>query len=411
MKKVFYALSVAAAVAGCNVKEPTEAEIFGYKGQDIENPESKNFIVTAPAVTNWVPERVLSVIEKYDYSDAEKKLVNDFGVLLPSASHKTMPEGYERDSNEPWFVYWVKKSTQGFGFSGVAGVLSHFNEDLGEWQTSGTYFSSYWKTEEEARATLNAIKEKIAAEYSVKKFHPIATGWVAEYLRLCVMGVVGQKADGSWACMIDFRDKCNYGCGPWESVPEQQERLNRYVYQKEMKVWRKTLADIISKNHKAIEAKMSERGNSGFADTSGPMQRDDYRNEYSKIADLEGLVQTNDLAVVMSSVWSEKLSEVTKALGGAFEGEPTEESNDDFFVKTAQWESDLHSIRLDVVVGKQMVSSEPPAEEAASQEQEKPAEAESEKAAPKFEIVGRWRVVFCEKFITGEKIPEKPVLK
>ena len=182
-----------------------------------------------------------------------------------------------------------------------------------------------------------------------------------------------------------------------------------YVYQKEMKVWRKTLADIISKNHKAIEAKMSERGNSGFADASGPMQRDDYRNEYSKIAGLEGLVQTNDLAVVMNSVWGDKLSEITKALGGAFEGETTEESNDDFFVKTAQWESDLHSIRLDVVVGKQMVSSEPPAEEAAAQEAS--AEVGSEKAEPKFEIVGRWRVVFCEKFITGEKIPEKPVLK
>ena len=115
-----------------------------------------------------------------------------------------------------------------------------------------------------------------------------------------------------------------------------------------MKVWRKTLADILSKNHKAIEAKMLERGNSGFADASGPMQRDDYRNEYSKIAGLEGLVQTNDLAVVMNSVWGDKLSEITKALGGAFEGETTEESNDDFFVKTAQWESDLHSIRLDV---------------------------------------------------------------
>ena len=75
MKRVFCALGVAVAMAGCNMKEPTEAEKFGYKGQDIENSESKNFIVISPAVTNWVPERVLSVVEKYDYSADSKSAV------------------------------------------------------------------------------------------------------------------------------------------------------------------------------------------------------------------------------------------------------------------------------------------------------------------------------------------------
>ena len=400
-------MGVAVAMAGCNMKEPTEAEKFGYKGQDIENSESKNFIVISPAVTNWVPERVLSVVEKYDYSEAEKKLIKDFGVLVPSVSYKTFPDGYQRDSSEPWFVYWVKKPAEGFGISGVAGVLSHFDEDLGEWQTSGTYFSSYWKSEQDARAALDSIKEKIAAGYSVKKFHPIANGWVAEYLRLCVMGVVGQKADGTWACMLDFRDKCNYGCGPWESLSDQQERLNRYVFQKEMKAWRKALSDILEKNHEAVQAKMAERGKSGFADVSRSSQREDYRYEYTKIVEMENLPQTNDLAVVMASVWSSKLDEVSKVLGGAFEGEAVEDFNSDFCVKTAQWSTDLYDIRLDVVVGK-TVSGSLTAEDAAAQA---PVEGEALEKEPKFDVVGRWRVVFCEKLITGEKIPAKPVLK
>ena len=401
MKKVFYALGVAAAVAGCSCKEPTEAEKLGYKGQDILNSDSRNFIVTSPAVTNWVPERVLSVIEKYEFTEAEKRLVKDFGVLMPSESYKTMPEGYVRDSSEPWFTYWVKKPVEGFSLSGVAGVLSHYNEDAGEWQTSGTYFSSYWPTEEEARAKLDGIKAKIAAEYGVKMFHPIATGWVAEYLRLCVMGVVGQKADGTWACMLDFRDKCNYGCGPWESVSDQQERLDRYVYQKEMKAWRKNLVAILENNRKAVAAKMAESGRTGFAAASGPTQREDYRFEYSVLADFEGLSQTNDLKAVMASVWDAKLAEVAKALGGTFEGEDSGDESGDFFVKTAQWSTDLHDIRLDVVVGRQMVKDE-------ASEEAPVAEGASE---PQFENVGRWRVVFCEKLITGEKIPEKPVLK
>lgn len=389
-----------AALAGCgsNVEsgktDITEAEALGYKGLDLEHFDAKNFIITAPAVTNYVPERVLSVVEKYEFSNPELKLLEDFGVLIPSQSHKAMPEGYVRDSDEPWFVYWVKKPVVSFGLTGVAGVLSHYDEDAQLWHTSGTYFSSYYKTEKEAVDALEKIKTTLEANYSVKRFHSIATGWVAEYLRLCVMGVVGQKADGTWACMLDFRDKCNYGCGPWESVLEQQQRQNRYVYQKEMKAWHKTMAKILDKNHNAVLAKMTERGKIGFEDAKGPYQGVDGRYEFSKEVPLENLLQTNDLKFVASSVWSSALAEVKTALGGNFEGEVAEDAGDDYHLMIAVWDTDLHNIRVVLLVGEGMVPAE-----------------EGESAELKTEVVGFWRVLFSEKIITGEEIPLKPTLK
>ena len=295
---------------------------------------------------------------------------------------------------------WWSKSVESFGIKGKTGILSHYNEDTKKWETNESYFSSYWASQKEAADTLAKIKEILATGYNVKKFHMIQDGWIAEYLRLCVTCVIGQKPDGTWSCMLDVRDKCNYGCGPWEPESEQQERLNRYVFNKETKAWRKRVSEIFENNHKAILKKFEDAKISGIPNAVGPAQSAEGHYEFSADAMFDNLSQTNELQTVMASVWTDKLTEVGKALGAEFTGECTTEEKDEFILKTAQWSSACHDIRLDVIVGKQPIAAETEEESLSSEE-----------VPQKFAILGRWRVVFREKIITGEVIPPKPVLK
>lgn len=399
MKNLLYGLGIAGAVlaAGC-AKEKTEAELLGYKGEDIQFSSGTNFVITSGGVTNWVPERVLSVIEKYDLSADEQRIVKDFGILMPGAEYDSFP-GFSRESEEPWFVWWSKE-VESFGMKGKTGILSHYNEDTKKWETNESYFSSYWSSGKEAAEALAKIREILSAGYNVKKFHEVEGGWIAEYLRLCVTCVVGQRPDGTWSCMLDVRDKCSYGCGPWEPVEDQQARLNRYVFNKESKAWRKKVAQILEDNHKAILKKFEAAGVTGMPDAAGPVQTQDFLHEYSADAMFDDLSQTNDLLTVMASVWPQKLAEVSGALGSTFTGECTTEEKEDYVLKTAQWSSDCHDIRLDVLVVKRPQSV--PAEEPVAGQVEQ---------SEKFVTLGRWRVVFREKIITGEVIPPKPVLK
>ena len=244
MKKLMMAAAMAALFAGCF---KNEAERFGYKGTDLAD-DDKMFFSTGPGVTNWVPARVLSVCEEYPMSPDETALIAAAGVIAPGEPLEKAPEGYEKSTEEPWFVMWTKKSSN-FGREGVNGFISHWNEDKNVWETSETYFSSYYSDEAGALKALDETRKAIADKFSPKKFHDFDKCWVAEYVRLRVMCIVGQKPDGTWSCMLDINDKCRTGCGQWEPVEAQAERLADYKYRKAMVAWRAEKAEVVKKNH------------------------------------------------------------------------------------------------------------------------------------------------------------------
>ena len=220
MKKTMIAAAMVALFAGCG---ENEAKKFGYKGVDLSD-NGKMFFTAGLAVTNWVPTRVLSVSEEYPMSPDETAVIAASGVITPSDSFEKVPDGYAKASEEPWFVTWTKES-ENFGRKGVNGFISHWDEDKNVWETSETYFSSYYSDEASALAALAETRKAFAEKYSPKRFHDFDKCWIAEYLRLRVMCLVGQKPDGTWSCMLDINDKCRPGCGQWEPVELQAERL------------------------------------------------------------------------------------------------------------------------------------------------------------------------------------------
>ena len=157
MNKLIVAVSLLAVLVGCS-REPahvqTEAEIFGYKGHDIEDPDDKMFFSTGPGVTNWVPSRVLSVVESYEFSSNELAVIAAAGIVTPAASFESIPDGYEKKSQEPWFTMWAK-DVESFGKKGVSGFISHYNEVRKLWETSEPYFSTYYESETNALTALN----------------------------------------------------------------------------------------------------------------------------------------------------------------------------------------------------------------------------------------------------------------
>ena len=102
MKKFVVLVSLAAVFAGCsNDPVPSEAELFGYKGRDLIDPDDTMFFTTGPGVTNWVPSRVLTVIEHYEFSTNELSLVAAAGIITPGAALEKIPEPYVERSREP----------------------------------------------------------------------------------------------------------------------------------------------------------------------------------------------------------------------------------------------------------------------------------------------------------------------
>ena len=181
MKKLMIVAAAAALFAGCQ----KEAERFGYKGVDLADDDLM-FFTTGPTVTNWVPARVLSVCEEYPMSAEESALVVAAGVIAPGEPLEKVPEGYAKDSDEPWFAMW-RKEAENFGRKGVNGFISHWNEDKNVWETSETYFSSYYPDEAGALAALAETRKIVGSQFSPKKFYDFDKCWVAEYLRLRVM--------------------------------------------------------------------------------------------------------------------------------------------------------------------------------------------------------------------------------
>ena len=236
---LFAAIAVSVLFSGCF---KSEAELFGYKGADIKKrkrPAESFFIVGG--VTNVLPARVLSVFEKYDFEPAETSLVAAAGIIQPSEPFKTIPAGYEKLFVEPWFVTWAKDS-EAFGLKGKCGFVSHYNEDLDTWETGEAFFTSHWKTRDEALAALETIRLALETQYGAKKFYLFENSWAAEYRRLRVMGCVDLNAKGLWSAMLSVQDKNRPGCGIVESVEDQQEMLESYLKAKKEKLEREAAA-------------------------------------------------------------------------------------------------------------------------------------------------------------------------
>ena len=375
MKQLIFIMAAAAIVAGCR---RSEAERFGYKGADLADGD-KMFFTAGQGVTNWVPARVLSVCEEYPMSPEETALIAAAGVVMPGEPLEKAPEGYEKSSEEPWFVTWARKGSS-FGRDGVNGFISHWNEDGNVWETSETYFSSYYPDEAGALKALAETRRAIADKFSPKRFHDFDKCWVAEYLRLRVMCIVGQKTDGTWSCMLDINDKCRIGCGQWEPVDAQAERLAEYKYRKALSAWRAEKAEVVNKNHETVEKIRAERGLSLLGEGSREFDADDGRKAYV----LTGASDASSLANRIE-FWKEKASALAAATGVAFEGEPTtEDVPSGYTIMGATASSDIYDVRLDIAFP-------PPAEE---------------EPAPK--PIVEWRELCIEKMQPGFAIPTRP---
>jgi len=384
------AAAAVAAAAGCARRAPTEAELFGYKGEDLAEQTNLTYLVLSPTVTNWVPERVLSVCEKYDFTPDELALVEAAGVLMPGESYPEFPEGYERETDEPWFAYWGKP-VESFGLKGRTGTLSHYDEVRKVWDTSESYFSSYWDSREDALAALAKVESALAQGFNVKKFHRFDGCWVAEYVRLCVMGVVGQKPDGKWSCMIDIRDKCRPGCGVWEPVPEQQDRRDRYEYAKAIRAWNSAVEEILARNREAVAKLAAEKGLAGLEGAGEPSRTADGRTIQVASGVTEPLKDGYVAEDEALAVWKEKVAELEKALGVRIESEPVRQDTDGHGVwLSAEGRGELYEARIDVAV-----PDAPPAEEIQEGE-----------ARP--EVRAQWRIMGVELLRPGNELPPRP---
>ncbi len=392
VKGVAVALALAAA-AGCT---KTEAERFGYKGDDLLDPTNLTYLVLSPTVTNWVPERVLSIVEDYEFTPDELDVVKAAGVLMPGEEYPAFPEGYACTTKEPWLSQWTRP-VKSFGFDGVAGIQAHYNEDRKVWETSESYFSSYWKTKDEALAALASVEAELARDFGVKRFHKISDGWVAEYVRLCVLGVVGPKADGTWSCMLDIRDKGRIGCGPYESPAEQQERLDRHVYMKEMKAWRAEVASILAKNAETVAKLAAGKGLAGIEGASEPTEGEGGRKYRVLNGECEPLPEGAALETAVAGLWTNKVQLIAKSLGAEFTGEPVKEAmGDSDLWWSATWKGDLYEVRLDVSMPAPVPASE-----------EKSADEAEARPVP----CGRWRILYTEAIQPGTVFPPRPQLK
>ncbi len=401
MKKLMIVAAVAALFAGC-LKD--EAERFGYKGADLAD-DDKMFFTTGQGVTNWVPSRVLSVCEEYPMSPDETALIAAAGVVAPGEPLEKVPAGYEKSTEEPWFVTWTKKGA-GFGREGVNGFISHWNEDKKVWETSETYFSSYYPDEAGALAALAETRKVLSETFSPKKFYDFDRCWVAEYLRIRVMCLVGQKSDGTWSCMLDINDKCRTGCGQWEPVEVQAERLAEYKYRKALSAWKSQKSEVIEKNHAAVEKIRAEKGLVLLGDGSRQFDADDGRKAYFRSGACEASFVTNRL-----EFWKEKADLLAAATGVVFESEPTTEeipceaageASCGYVVMYASAESDIYEVRLNVAFPL-------PAEtEKATEQTEGKAEEDDAGKEPAPKPMVEWREICIEKMQPGLEIPPRP---
>ncbi len=381
MKKLMMIAAAAALVAGCG---ENEAKRFGYRGADLD-VDDMMFFSTGPLVTNWVPARVLNVCEKYEMSAAEDALIKAAGVIVPSSTFTDAPAGYSKLSVEPWFTTWTKDS-ENFGRKGVCGFISHFDEDKKVWLTSETYFSSYYDDKDSALAALADLKKKIADGFAPKRFHEFDNCWIAEYLRLRVMCLVGQKADGKWSCMLDINDKCNPGCGQWEGVQAQAERLANYKYRKQFAQWKAKKDALVAANHEAIEKIRLARGLELLGEDAQSFEAVDGRKVLQRV----GMCQAAEVKDRVQ-FWKQKLDELARCTGVAF---ADDKSAQDVPSGHVVWgiaaSNDIYEVRLDMAFAPALdAAAEAPGEETPSP-------------------IVEWRELCIEKTLPRFAIPSRP---
>ena len=384
MKRLMILPAAIVLLAGCG----SEAKRFGYKGFDLDD-EDKMFFSTGPGVTNWVPARVLCVSEDYPISAAESALVAAAGVVMPSEPLDKIPDGYKKGADEPWFAMWTKEAEH-FGRKGVNGFVSHFNEDKNVWETGETYFSSYYGDEQSALAVLADMRKVVGKEFSSKRFHDFDKCWIAEYLRLRILCLVGQKPDGTWSCMLDIQDKSRPGCGQWEPLDAQEERLAEYKYRKALAAWKEANAKVLAANHAEVEKRRQEKGLKLFGESVKPTEAGDGRMAYVVNGVVEG-----DAAADRMAVWGARAAAVEAATGVVLTREPAvEEVPSGYAILGASAENELYDVRLDMAFLDQAAPS--------SDEEPKADEGDSERPA------GEWRVVCRERLLPGFVPPVRP---
>ena len=391
MRKLLGISAVALIVAGCG----SEAERFGYKGADLGD-DDKMFFTTGVGVTNWVPARVLNVYEQYEMSEGEKALAAAAGVIVPSEPLSSIPEGYVLGEKEPWFATFIRQA-ENFGLKGSNGFVAHFDEDKKIWETGETWFSSYWKDEASAVLALETMKKTVAEKFAPKKIYDFHNCWVAEYLRMRVMCVVGLKADGSWSCMLNIQDKNRAGCGQWEPVEAQQERLDEYKYRKALKAWKEAKEKVLAENHLAVE-KIREGMKLGKLDESlRPIEASDGRRGYVR----GGSFEVNE-GFDLEAFWKEKLAQLESAAGVRFSAEISEEKTPDGFnVRGIGASNEIYEVRIDLACPAAVSGKDEAAEE-------KPAAEGEEAREPAAPPSGEWRELIIEKMLDGRKIPDRP---
>ncbi len=384
MKRLIMAAAAAVLLCGCW----NEAKRFGYKGADLADGDNM-FFSTGPGVTNWVPARVLSVCEEYPVVDEERAIVAAAGVVWPGEPLEKVPDGYVKNIEEPWFVTWTRKDVEAFGRKGVTGFVSHYDEDKKVWETGETYFSSYFKDEASALAALADTRKTVEERFLPKKIYDFDHCWVAEYRRLRVMCLVGQKADGTWSCMFDISDKNLIGCGQWEPLPEQEERLAAFRYRKAVAAWKDEKAKAIARNHELIEKARADKGLVPFGEDVSKSERDDGRTAYTR-----GGAYPPEEQTPHRDLWDARLKELVAVTGVSFPAEPEVQNIPSGYVVWASVASnELYEVRLDMAFP-------PPA----PAEKADDADAPPPEAAPRIE----WREMCLERILPGVEIPPRP---
>lgn len=382
MKKVGIVIIAACAlVAGCAKK--SEAEKLGYRGNDISKMQS--YFTIDCVVTNWVPIRLFEVVEDYALSTNEIAILNALEMTLPGSTLKELPKDYGEDEVGPWLTAW-KKDAAHLGFKGSKGFFSHFNEDTGAYETGEAYFSSYWKTREDALAAQEKMKAIFAETFNPLKIHTFPDAWIAEYLRLRVMCAVGKRPDGVWSCMLSLADKANEGCGVWEPYALQQERKDEYLFNKAMQAWRATVAELRNKNRKECIAALKAKGYPGEEGLNWSPY-DDGSHTYCE-------VETFGMTNAVEQIWADLAKRLKIGYGLKLPEKPeVQDVGNGYSVWVATVTNDTpYEARVDIAV---------PPKELVDQET---TEGEDEIAAP----VAQWRLIIHEKLLPGNELPPRP---
>lgn len=389
MKRVLFAAALLGALVGCK----QEAERFGYKGSDLAEAEM-DFFSTGPGVTNWVPARVLNVYEKYEFTEDENRLVSAAGVVSPNDTLDAIPEGYVAAVTEPWFTTFEKKC-ENLGFAGKSVFIGHRGDD-GKWRTAESSFSSYWPTKDEALAAMAKMRAKLEAEFGPKKFYDFADCFAAEYVRLRVLVIVGQKADGTWACMLGIQDKCRTGCGSWLPVEEQQARVDRENYRKAMAVWQAKQEEALLANHAIVEKLRQEKGIAGFEATDGRAWTMSDDGRYARVATGSQEIAEADFTTNAVTVAWETLVNRVKTVSGVdlSSVEPKLGSEYGYEIRQAQAGNGLYEVVALLAVPQEAVVARP--------------EEGKEKGAATFVL--QWQVCCFENLQACVELPVRPTL-